>query len=43
MANAIYSLVKIIEEKHSNENLSGFRNMARNLIAMSADDIVRHG
>ena len=46
MANALYSLYKIldtVEHKYGNKITSGFRMMARNLIAMSADDIARHG
>lgn len=43
MANASYNLVNQIGGKWEGIHLSGFRNMARNLIAMSADDIVRHG
>ena len=46
MANALYSLYNIldkIENKYWPKLTSWFRNMARNLIAMSADDIARHG
>ncbi len=46
MANALYSLYKIlanVENKYGGQLTSGFRMMARNLIAMSADDIARHG
>jgi phosphoribosylaminoimidazole (AIR) synthetase len=46
MANALYSLYKLladVENKYWEKLTSGFRMMARNLIAMSADDIARHG
>ena len=42
LANALYNLVSKIEWKHG-RHISGFRQMARNLIAMSADDIARYG
>lgn len=42
LANALYSLVSQIEWKHG-RHVSGFRQMAANLIAMSADDIARFG
>ena len=46
MANALYEIYTLLAKEQVIENdsqLSGFRSMARNLIAMSADDIAREG
>ncbi len=42
LANALYTLISQIEWKHG-RHIAWFREMAKNLIAMSADDIARYG